>query len=496
MKLPSLLPEDLKYTGAAANGRALYETLLKNPEDFSKFMAAAAVDETWCRQHSAFIKLSLQWFSGQFFEDRLQVDFAKRVAHAIRKHYHIFGRWTPKNLTVIIKGGQSYSVSSLLLGTSSEWLRQRIRHYCRDQRTNQLTFEDVTPEIFLILEEYVEKGHVHALWSKSQEELQEISKFAADWRLTELANECQQLQVKYIDETNVVRVLLQSHEEEWPILRKAAIDMINRNDLGVRLEDSSITQFYFEFIDFRNSAMNFFDSVHQIITHLTFRFRLNEDPMFTEVIHRCPQLDTLSVSETESFSGRMLDLPSRLEGLDLSKCSWLTHKNLRDILETTPSLTSLSLGSNVQLNYIAWGLLKLLKGLEKLDISSCHQVNDQDLKVILQAGKELTHLNLYRCIGLSDLSFFEIAKRSTRLVELNLSHCSIYDAALIDLVTKCTRIIYLSLRGCKSLSDKGVLEAIRIAPNLKEIDLTASGLSPTLKSEIKRVRPYLTVHGL
>lgn len=490
------MPEDLKYTGAAANGRALYEALLKNPEDFSKFLAAAAIDETWCRQHSAFIKLSLQWFSSQFFEDRLQVDFAKRVASAIRSHYHIFGRWTPKNLTVEIKGGQSYPVSSLLLGTSSEWLRQRIRHYCRDQHSTHLVFEDVTPEIFLILEEYMERGHVHALWSKSEEELQAISKYSSEWRLTELVNECQQLQVKYIDETNVVRKLLQSHEEEWPILRNATIDMINRSDLGVRLEDSPIDQFHFEFIDFRKSAVNFFDSVHQIITHLTFRFRLNEDPMFTEAIHRCPVLNTISVCESEAFTDRMLDLPNRLDGLDLSKCSWLTHKNLRMILESTPSLAFLSLGSNVQLNYIAWGLLKLLKGLERLDISLCHQVNDQDLKVILQAGKSLTHLYLNRCTGLSDLSFFEIGKRSTRIVELDLSYCSIYDAALLDLVTKCPRIINLSLRGCKSISDKGLLEAIRIAPNLKAIDLTGSGASLTLKSQIKKIRPYLSVSGL
>lgn len=493
MKLPSLLPEDLNYTSTAANGRALYESLLKNPDDFSRFVSSAAIDETWCRQHDAFIKLSLQWFTNQFFEDRLPVDFAKRVAKAIRKHYHIFGRWTPKNLTVEIKGGQSFPVSSLLMGTSSEWLRQRIRFYCRDQRSTTLVFENITPEMFLILEEYVERGHIHALWSKSQEELQDILSHASDWRLTALVDECQELQVKYIDETNVVSVLLQAHEEEWPILRHAAMEIINRSDLGIRLEESPIDQFHFEFIDFRKTARNFFESVHHVITRLTFRFRLNEDPLFTEAIHRCSQLNTLCVSETEAFSDRMLDLPSRLEGLDLSKCSWLTHKNFRQILENCPSLVSIALGSNVQLNYVAWGLLKKVKGLENLDISGCHQVNDQDLKVILQAGKRLTHLNLERCSGLSDLSFFELAKHSLRLVELNLSYCTIYDAALIDIVTRCTRIIHLNIKWCKTLSDRGVLEAIRIAPNLKSIDVAGSGLSDEIIAQIKKVRPYLKV---
>lgn len=494
MKLPSLLPEDLSYTSAAPNGRALYESLLKNPDDFSRFIASSAIDETWCRQHSAFIKLSLQWFTNQFFEDRLPVNLAKRVAKAIREHYHIFGRWTPKNLTVEIKGGQSFPVSSLLMGTSSEWLRQRIRYYCRDQRSTTLVFESITPEMFLILEEYVEKAHIHALWSKNQDELHDILIHASDWRLTSLVDECQELQLKYIDETNVVKVLLQAHEEKWPIIRHKAMEVINQSDLGIRLEESSIDQFHFEFIDFRKTARDLFDSLYQVITFLGFRFRLNEDPLFSKSVHRCPRLNTLCVSETVAFSDRMLDLPSRLEGLDLSKCSWLNHKNLRQILENCSSLVSLALRSNVQLNYIAWGLLKRIKGLERLDLSGCHQVNDQDLKVILQAGKGLTHLSLERCTGLSDLSFFEISKYSPQIVDLNLSYCTVYDAALIDIATRCSRIIHLNLKWCKTLTDRGVLEVIRIAPNLKSIEISGSGLSNRLVTEIKKLRPYLNLN--
>ena len=477
MKLPSLMPDNLNYTSAASNARALYEMLQQNPDDFSRFIQSAAIDETWCLKHHAFMKLSLQWFTNQFFEDRLQIGYAKIVAGAIRKHYHVLGKWTPKNLNIEISNKKSYPISCLLMGTTSEWLRQKIRQDCRDQHSNVLSFNDLTLNIFLILEEYIEKGNVHALWSKSQEELLSILEHASEWHLTELSEECQQLQKKYIDDANVVQILIKSHEEGWHILRKSGMGFINRSDVGVRLEDSAVDQFSIEFLDFRKPALNFYESIRSIITHLTFKNRLTEDQKFTEVVHRCPKLQTICVSETNVFSDRLLDLPSNLEGLDLSKCSWLTIKNLKQLLENSPSLSSLSLGSNTQLNYTAWGLLKLLKSLEKLDITSCHQVNDQDLKVILQAGRGLTHLNLSRCTGLSDLSFFELAKYARSLVDLNLSKCSVYDAALIEIVTKCTKLTHLNLCGCATLSDRGVFEAVRFAPNLRSVDLTGCNIS-------------------
>ncbi len=494
MKLPSLLPEDLEYTGRAKTARALYEMLQKDYVEYSRFFVAALEDETWCAEHSAFMKLSLQWFTTQFFRDRLQVDLAHQVGQAMRKHHHLVDRWLPLNLHVRI-GDESFPINSLLWATSSEWMRQKIRNDCRDQQSKSLSFDDLSAKIFSYIEEYMHRGEIKNLAAKNQEEIIEILKIAATWHLEELTEESQKGLVKYIDEFNVVDWLIKSHENHWAVLRTAAINYVNHREIGIRIEDLSIEELSFEFLDFRKPALDFFENVRHMITKLICRHRLTEKPVFSEVVNRCPELQTLSVSESENFTDRLLDLPEHLTGIDLSKCQWLNHQNLREILNSNHRITELSLASNVQLNYTAWGLLKLAKGLIKLDISSCHQIADQDLKVILQASRGLTHLNLKKCSKLSDLSFFEIPKYATQLVELDLSDCRVYDAALIEILTKCQKIRSLALRKCRSLSDRAVLEAVRSASSLKEIDLTGCELSKKAIESIQSARPYLNVYS-
>lgn len=495
MKLPSLLPQDLSYTGAAKSARALYELLQKNYSDFTRFFVSASDDETWCIEHSAFIKLSLQWFTSQFFRDRLQVDLAKEAASAIRRHFHVLDRWLPRNLVVIIDE-VPFPINSLMWGTSSEWMRQKIRNECRDQQSKNLEFDDLSEKLFRLMEEYMTKGEVRDLWSKSEDEIIDVLELACSWQLKDLAQDAQKGLIKYVDQFNVLDWLIRSQENRWAVLRSATFELINKSELGVRMEDGSIDELSFEFLDFGKRALDFFESVRHLVTRLVCSHRLTDESEFSVVVHRCPLLKVLSVSESESFSDRLLDLPQGLNGLDLSKCGWLTHQNLRKIFENNDSLNRLSLASNIQLNYTSWGLLKLLKGLLRLDISSCHQISDQDLKVILQAGRELTHLNLGRCTNLSDLSFFEIPKLSPNLVELSLAECRIYDAGLIDILSKCRKITRIHLRKCTTLSDKGVLEAVRNAPSLKVIDLTGCGFSQTSIRLIQELRPYLRVDSV
>ncbi|ADI38220.1 hypothetical protein [Waddlia chondrophila] len=490
MKLPSLLPEDLAYAGAAKSARELYELLQKDYADYSRFFVSASDDETWCTQHSAFMRLSLQWFTVQFFKDKLQVDLAKKVGHAIRTHSRLMDEWLPRNLSIRMNH-ESLPINSLLWGTSSEWLRQKIRSDCRDQQSTTLEFEGLTVRLFDLMNAYMSTGGIRDLWSKTEEEIIGVLELATRWHLKDLSEYAQKGFVKYLDEFNVVNWLIRSQQSQWECLRSAAIEYVNKRELGVRIEDRSIDEFSFEFLDFGKKALEFFETVRHMVTKLVCGHHLIEEVMFSEVVNRCPSLNVLSVSESENFSDRLLDLPHDLKGLDLSKCAWLTHQKLRQILEGNPSISTLSLSANIQLNYTAWGLLKLLKGLLKLDLSSCHQINDHDLKVILQAGKELTHLNLARCVNLSDLSFFEIPKITKQLMELNLSECRIYDAGLIDILSKCRKMTHLIVRKCSTLSDRGVLEGIRNAPNLQTIDLSGCGFSNASIRIIQEARPYL-----
>jgi F-box and leucine-rich repeat protein 2/20 len=492
MELPAFLPEKLNYTANAESARALYEKLSSNASDFVLFFESAANDETWSERHSAFMQLALHWFTNQFFDDKLSSDSAKQVARSVQAHDSIIGSWVPVNLTICLKETE-IPANSLLWGTSSEWMRQRIRQECRDKNQMTLAFKEVSYPVFEQIDEFIRTGQVKNLWRKEQTEIVEVLRQADEWGLALLVQNCEEILSRYIDDSNVIDQLIQSHEEQWPLLRSSCIDLINQREVGVRFEHSPIEELAFVFMDFRDSAMEIFERVRFLITHLSCGHHLVNDPLFTEVVNRCPLLSCLSISESEMYSERLLDIPGNLEGLDLSKCGWLNHKNLRLILENCPQLISLSLASNSQLNYTAWGLLKLLKNLIKLNISNCHQVNDQDLRVILQACREVTHFDLSRCAGLSDLSFYELAKHVPRLTDLNLSRCNIYDGGLIDIATRCQKLIALNINRCTTLSDKGVVESIRNAPNLQMLNVSGCGFSETLLQKIKQIRPYLLV---
>ncbi len=492
MELPAILSQDLSYLGKMGSARELFESLLANPLHFVLFFESAAEDETWSEKHSAFMKLSLQWFTNQFYEDRLRLDYAKRVVHAVHEHYSVLNQWLPGNILLKL-GPSSFKVNSLMWGVASEWLRKLFMYECRDQQKFDLALKVSSLEVFEIIDEFVNKGESRRLWSKNEQEIMAVLQQASEWEIVRLIEECQKILIKYIDDANVLKYLLSAYDNHWLLLRNSCNCFINNKELGVRLEDAALDVFSFEFLDFRESAVEFFDKVRLYITHLFCRFQLPNEELFSEVIHRCPGIKSLSVSESELFSDRLLDLPAKLEELDLSKCSWINHKTLRQIFEHCPSLSSLCLSSNTQLNYTDWSTLRLLKWLTVVDISSCYQVSDQDLKVILQACRSLKQLNLNRCTGLSDLAFFDLARFAPHLDTLNISKCHIFDAGLIDLSARCHLLSNLNVKGCVNLSDRGVIETVKNARNLQCIVLEGCNMSDKTVMAIRSLRPNLRV---
>ncbi len=490
MDLPALLPQKLHDVRSANSEQELLDRLINDPKDLIVFFEYACDDETWSRQHAEFMKLALHWLTNQFFEDQLFVDFAKKTVSSIHKHYTVLRSWIPDNITIEY-GDHSVKANSLLWGTSSEFMRQQIRQECRDQHKKTLTFKDMPPVVFSQIEEFVNTGEVQNLWSKGQAEIVDVLHQAAEWHLSVLCQSCEEVLIKYITDGNVVDQLIIAFEEQWPYVRKACMERINRGNVGVKLRQVPLEHLSFEFVDFRDGALKIFERLRNHITHLLCGGSLPDQPEFSDVVNRCPKLICLDVSLSDAFTEKLLDIPENLQELGLGKCGWLSPKNLKKMIENCPQLTKIDFSSNIQLNYSSWGLLRNLKNLTKLDISLCHQVKDQDFKVILQACKNVTMFSLSGCTGLTDLAFFELAKHIPTLFVLDISRCHIYDGALIDLATKCPRLGSLNLSRCTTLSDKGIIEAVRNAPNLQYLNLTGSGISQSSIEKIRRLRPFL-----
>ena len=492
MELPALLPKSLEYIAAISSERGLFEALIQNLEDFILFFEFACDDETWSESHTVFMKMALEWMTERFFQDKFPVAIAKRAAVKFRQHSSILGAMILKNFTILLNG-REYELNSLLWGTGSEILRNLIRQQCRDLNSQTLRLQGISELVLDQIEEYLFTGKVQELWRKNQQQIMDVLTQAEEWDLTGLMEICEALLKKYISSDNSIEMLLEAHRKKWHLLEAECVDFINAQDLGVKFEKDSKDYFSMEFLNFREPALKIFELVRKDLTRLICGFDLTDHSSFSDVINRCPHLICLDISATNSFTDRLFDIPRSLQELDVGKCEWLTNANMKKLIEICPHLTKVGLAGNLQLNYSFWGLLKNLPSLQKLDLSQCYQMKDEDFKLVLQACRGVTELYLNECTGLSDNAFFELAKNLAKLTDLDVSRTNISDSGLIDLIVRCKQLMSLKVSRCPNLTDKGILEVIYNAPFIKFLDVAKCRISIETLSKINELRPHLEI---
>jgi hypothetical protein len=124
--------------------------------------------------------------------------------------------------------------------------------------------------------------------------------------------------------------------------------------------------------------------------------------------------------------------------------------------------------------------------LQKLDLSGCWEVSDDDLKSVSITCPNLTVLSLSNCWKISDTGITYIAKSSTNLKELDLSYCGqlscsgllnhswsklekfnfsfckqLGDEHLEAILSKTTKIKSLEFRRCNRVTDFGLFLVVR-----------------------------------
>ena len=492
MRLPALLPKDLHYTEVAVNERNLLNLLVKIPPDLITFFEYACGDETWSSNHPELMKGIISWLTNHFFQDRLLIEFGQRAIKAIREHYQVLEPFIPHNLSFIVEKDE-IGVNSLMWEASSEFLRTLIRQECRDKNTKTLSIPDVSHHVFDQVSEYIRTGFVQELWRKEQHEIAEVLNQAKDWELTELVQLCEDILKRYITKSNVIEMLLKSHEESLSTLRQACFDFINDLNVGVHLPSISLNKLSLEFKNFRETSLDIFERLKDTITHLRFPGSLTKDPHFSELIQRCPNVVCIDISHSDDFSDRLLDIPSDLQKLDLSKCGWLTDSNLGKMIEICPKLKRISLGSNIQLTYAGWTQLHRLSTLETLELSHCHQINDEDVKLIMNGCRDLEQINLESCQGIGDSGFLDLARNLKKLIRVNLTRTTISDVPLIDFATHCPNLTHLNVTRCVNLSEKGILGFVRQAPALQELNISRCKVPERVIDKIREIRPFLNL---
>ncbi len=492
MQLPLLLPKQLTYCQSAGEDDALYTLLLKSPPDLVLFFEVACEDQTWSARHRDFMSKTLSWLTIQFFQDSLAMEYAQRAAKAIRTHFREMNPYVLLNILVKLKD-KDLPINSLLYGASSQPLRELIRRECRDMKKMLLKLPDATYLYFDTIDDYVTKGEKNEVYRKEKETVIKILNQALQWELYELADVCEDFLKRYITRSNMVELTLEAHQKGWQKLRQSCFEYINNLKIGVRFPNSDKERFAFEFLEFNDEALAIFEKVKGVVTDLICGQDLAEEESFGKVIKMCPKMICLDLGHSDAFTDGMKEIPRLLLELALPACPWLDDEPLGTLIQTCRNLRRLVLTSDSKIGPAGWSKLQKLVQLKELDVTRCGQIGDAELKIILEACSGLSHFSMEDCRRVSEKGFFEIPRVNPRLTHLNLARCNINDEGLVELTTKCNKLISLNLTRCERLTERSILTLVSAAPALRLLDLTHCNIPKGVVEELTRRRPYLQV---
>lgn len=493
MLMPALLPQDLFVYSTCETEDSLFNLLVRKPQDFIIFFDYACDDETWSQKFADFMRKALTWITAQSFQGKLSGEFLQRAAQSIRAHFDNLHTSLPYNLIFKLEE-TSIKVNSALYSSASHFFADLVRRECFDKKNFKLEFPSVSySEIFRFVEEYVNTGGVAGLWKLDQIQLLRILHYSTHVQMPGLSELCEEILSRYITVQNTFAMLSLAHQENLNKLKSACFHFINAQDFGIQLELCGQGTVGCQFIKFTEQAMDVFEKIRHLITHLLFKDDVPSNPHFGRVVRECPNLIALDISHTNYYTEYMTAVPSDLQELNVSACEWISAHYLKKIVELCPHLHKILLASNVQLTAHGWGELMRLRQLTALDITRCQQVRDEDFKIILHACGGVTELNVEDCKLISDRAFFELARTCQRLQKLNLSRTNIGDASIVEIISRCRNINTLDLTRCENITDKGVFELTRHGFNLQEINLTNCHVSKSTLEEIHKQRPMLKI---
>jgi len=334
---------------------------------------------------------------------------------------------------------------------------------------------------------------IKELWKREKEVLLDLLDYADEWEINSMSEMIQEVLKRYISKKNCYKALKKSNRKDWKLLNNNAIKFINDLQLGIEIHPSKQFQIIFEFFDFSDRALDAFAEISDEITHLICSRGLTEEAPFSDLVNRCPKLKGVSIHNTNNFSDRLDDMPSDLQELDVAMCPWMSNENLMKLILICPNLNEINLSSNGQINYAGWTALMGLSRLQTLNISKCFRVDDEEIKLIATSCKNLTRLTIQELTRITDVGFYELARKLPALRHLDASKTSISNAGLLEVVTHCTDLTTLKLNRCKSVTEAGILEALENASQLREIEIKQCDVSNEALAEMREAHTFVNV---
>ena len=125
-----------------------------------------------------------------------------------------------------------------------------------------------------------------------------------------------------------------------------------------------------------------------------------------------------------------------------------------------PSITCLSLTPGANVRVMSTSSQRLID-LHYLDMSSCSNLEDSGLQIIVSYCINLVQLYLRRCIRITDVGVQYVASYCHRLQELSISDCrNISDFGVSEISRLQSRLRYLSIARCENVGNVGLIKSL------------------------------------
>jgi len=232
------------------------------------------------------------------------------------------------------------------------------------------------------------------------------------------------------------------------------------------------------------SGSSFETASSELISHLEatgslekptwkYEFTQNDFAYLTERAGPLQKIDTHGDVLPEQVLTRVVENSrDTLREITLECCPQYSAEFFSKLAACT-QLTVLQAPRNIQLNSAIVASIATIRTLQKLDLESCTQLKDDDLKLIAEGNSLLQELKLRDCRNLTDQGIEFLAKGAKKLLVLDISWCQLLtDRALEALAEHAKTITSLDLSSCREVTDEGVQ---RVVQELELQFLTISG---------------------
>lgn len=489
--MPDFLPKALdRYSGATTDAQ-LMELLKGNISDAQEFFLVASADETWCEKHMDVMGELILWMQDLLLKEEMPRAMATVVAKAIQDKYSLLKPKIISNIICTLRDGV-VMFNSFMFQALSLPFYYLIRKECADKSTLMMEIRSLSTEDFSLIRESILTGGSSVDWKVKGNMAFHVLKIALSWDVETLMADCERILLRELSNENVLEMLTMTDTYPLAKLRQGCLDVINSWNMGVEVFSTGQRDLKLLLPEATEESVGIFNILSTFVTEWICGFKVLDDAAALAVAASCPKLKSLNLVRISEYSDQLSQF-SYIESLNVAGCPWISDSILRRIVKDFSFLQKIDVGSCVQLSAISWGELIKLQSLYALNVSRCSQISDAELKLILNSCPGLQELDISECREVSAMGFHCIAISNRPFTVLNFGRTGITDAALLEVTSRLQRIQKLDLTRCQEISEKGVVEALRLASSLVWVDLSQTLFSESFVLQLRNSHPHVEI---